>query len=185
MTRKGVERMDRNHQAMEAEQKREGAHWSFGDKGEAEDDDLRGQLRRQWTGHHPLSGQPNNWGAEACEMIGAGIELDDPALLALLQRMLKYDIDMNIGSPRIAVPKSRVLYVMTDPTGLLEEGQVFIQLSEVSPETRLRRTSPSIICYSLGRPNRRAQQVTSNAHPLRPCPCLEAPVHPAHRHSEG
>ena len=125
-----VEKME-NVQAGRDGQWSGGAIPHFGDREEEDADLLSGEALADHA-FHPSSGRPRTLGEQAIAMLDAGFWTEYPPLESVLSHIEKGRPTLESDKMRVPIGASRYLYVVTDPWGILKEGEVFVQLSGVS-----------------------------------------------------
>ena len=125
-----VEKME-NVQAGRDGQMLGGAIAHFGDREEEDANLLGGEILADHT-FHPLSGRPRTLGEQAIAMLDAGFWTDYAPLETVLGSIEKGRPQSESDKTMVPIGASRFLYVVTDPWGILKEGEIFVQLSGVS-----------------------------------------------------
>ena len=125
-----VEKME-NVQAGRDGQMLGGAVPHFGDREEEDANLLGGEILADHA-FHPLSGRPRTLGEQAIAMLDAGFWTDYPPLEIVLSSIEKGRPVLDSEKTRVPIGASCFLYVVTDPWGILKEGEIFVQLSGVS-----------------------------------------------------
>lgn len=83
----------------------------------------------------PQSGRPVSFAERAIEMLDSGMR-KTPEFIRVLETITAQDIKQDSEKLRIPVGKSRYLFACIDPSGRLEAGEIYCQLSNVSQNAR-------------------------------------------------
>ncbi|KAL6307807.1 RNA dependent RNA polymerase-domain-containing protein [Sparassis latifolia] len=94
-------------------------------------DDDSDNLFESTTGRDPYSGRPISIHEKVMELLQSGFSpLELPLLFTELRRVITFKIDEFLKEYHIAVPKSAEAFIVPDPYGILDEGEIHFRSSQ-------------------------------------------------------